>query len=345
MATQATTGTARIVWAGGNGPLDQVEVIDDRTKQPKLDQQGNKMYERSFGLALSKTDPSFATIWAAMAAEAQKVCNGVVPPFPNNGVFAYKLTDGDGMDKGDIAKGRQPQPYSKREGYAGCWVLTIKSALPNPPPVYDWVNGQWQQIDPNNIRGGNKLKVGDYVQVGLNIDGHAGQSPGLYLNPQGIQFVGFGTAIMRGPDASAMFGAGPPPVPTGASATPVGPGGAPMAPTAPPMPGSPTPPPSAPAMPGSTPAMPGAPGAVPSPGNSAPMPGSSPGMQTASPSSPPGMPAAPLPGFHAGQPGVPAPAPAAPPAPPAPPQRVQAGIDAAGRPYFYKADGSGQTEY
>jgi hypothetical protein len=344
MATPVTIG-GRIVWASGASPLDQSEVIDTRTKQPKLNPDGTKVLERGFGLAIPKTDPRFAALWAAMTAEAAKVCNGHVPPFPSD-QFAYKLIDGDGMDKGDIARGRQPQPYNKREGYGGCWVITIKSQLPNPPPVFDWINNNWQQVDPNNIRGGNKLKVGDFVDVGLNVDGHAGQSPGLYLNPQGIQFLGFGTAILRGPDAATMFGAGPGQLPAGASASPVG-GPANAAPPA--MPGATPPVPgNSPAMPGSTPPTPGAPAAAPLPGNSAATPGNLPGMGNASPSSPPAGPgqAPPMTGFHAGAPGqAPAPAAAPPAAPPTPPARVQAGVDAAGRPYFFKVGNSGETEY
>lgn len=339
MATPVTIG-GRIVWSAGASPLDQAEVIDTRTRQPKLNPDGTKVLERGFGLAIPKTDARFNQLWQAMTMEAAKVCNGVVPPFP--GEFAYKLIDGDGMDKGDIAKGRQPQPYSKREGYGGCWVITIKSQLPNPPPVFDWINNQWQQVDGNNLRGGNKLKTGDYVEVGLNVDGHAGQSPGLYMNPQGIQFIGFGTAIMRGPDAATMFGAGPAQIPAGASASPVG-GPATAAPPA--MPGGQAP----------APGNPGAPGAVPTPANPAPAPvagpspAPGPGM-TASPSSPAAPGVAPVPGFHGGNPTMPgmtdpaaAPAPAPAPAPAAP-QREQAGVDASGRPYYWNAARTG-TEY
>ena len=341
MATPITTATGRVVWGT---PFERQAVIDDKTKVQAIDPKtGQPVWEYAFGLAIPKAD--FPPIWAAMTTEAAKVYNGQVPAYDPNArdSFAYKFVDGDSMAPANIARGIPAKPYSEREGYAGCFVLAIKSRLPNPPPLFVWSGSGWGQADPNNLQGGNKFKTGDFVQVGLNIDGHAGQSPGLYLNPNGIQFVGFGELIMRGPDANAMFGAGPAALPAGASAAPVAPGGAPM------VPGG---------MPGNSPGMPGngqtppAPGAVPGPVNSAPMPGSSPGMPIASPTSPGMAPAAPgvapVTGFAAGQPQMPGMAPAAPPAPPAPPaapQRQQAGIDAAGRPYFYKADGSGQTEY
>lgn len=338
MATPVTTAVGRIVWGT---PHERQPVIDDKTKVQAIHPQtGLPIFEYAFGLAIPKND--FGPIWAAMTAEAAKVCNGQIPDF-NTGGFAYKVVDGDSMAPAVPARGIPAKPFSDREGYGGCYVLAIKSRLDNPPPLFDWVNNQWQQVDPNNLRGGNKLKTGDYVQVGLNIDGHAGQSPGLYLNPNGIQFVGFGTLIMRGPDATAMFGAsGPAALPPGASAAPVG---APAGATPPAMPGaSPAPAP----MPGNAPA----PAAAPMPGNPAPAPtaGPSPAPGPGSTASPTSPAIAPVPGFAAGQPQMPgmtaaAPAPAPAPAPAAPPARVQAGTDGNGVPYYFKVGNSGETTY
>lgn len=333
MATAVTTGVGRIVWGT---PHERQPVIDDKTKVQAIHAQtGQPIFEYAFGLAIPKAD--FGPIWTVMMQEAAKVCNGQVPDF-NTGGFAYKVVDGDSMAPAVPARGIPSKPYSDREGYAGCYVLAIKSRLDNPPPVFDWINNQWTQVDPNNLRGGNKLKTGDFVQVGLGIDGHAGQSPGLYLNPNGIQFVGFGTLIMRGPDANAMFGSsGPAALPAGASAAPVGAAPAGAAP---------------PAMPGALPNA--APGAAPMPGIPAPVTvaGPSPAAPAASIASPtsPAPAVAPVTGFAAGQPQMPgmtasAPAPAPAPAPAAPPARVQAGTDANGVPYYFKVGNSGETVY
>lgn len=344
MPTRITTPTGRIVWGT---PHVRQAVIDDKTKVQAIDvKTGQPIWEYAYGLAIPKDQ--IGNIWQAQTIEAAKVCNGVVPPYAPDAKdsFAYKMIDGDSMAPAVPARGIPARPYSEREGYAGCWVFAIKSRLPNPPPVFDWIDGRWQQVDPTNLRGGNELKTGDYVQTGLSIDGHGGQSPGLYLNPEGIQFVGFGTLIQRGPDAAAMFGAaGPAQLPAGASSSPVGgapAGAAPMA-----MPGQPAP--VAP-QPGFTPAPVAAPGpASPAPAPTAgPSPAPQPGMIASPTSQPmPGMAApAPVPGFSTGQPAAaPAPAPAPAPVPAAPQARVQAGTDAAGRPYYFKADGSGQTEY
>lgn len=328
--------SGRLVWASApTGPLDPVEVIDNKTKLPRVKADGTKMMERGFGLAVPKMvnglpNAEFAAWWTAATAEAAKACNGAAPAWPNNRVFSYKLTDGDGKAPADIARNLPERDYP--DHYKGCWVLSIKSQLLNAPPVYDGSSGQWLQVDPNNIRG-NKLKVGDYVTVGLSIDGHLGESPGLYLNPEGIMFIGFGEPISRSADPTAMFGAAPGPnmqLPPGASATPVGPSAA----TPPVMPGAPPAAPVAPAAP-QTPVMPGnasVPDAVP---------------PVAPPAVPPATVAAPIaslgnaplappvPGFAAGSPALPgmpatpAPAPTPPAAPPAPAAIPISGYDAA----------------
>jgi len=315
MPTKVTIG-GRIVWSSGAGPLDPVEVIDNKTKQPRIKADGTKMMERGFGLAVPKMvngqpNPEFAVWWAAANAEAAKICNGVAPAWPNNRVFSYKLTDGDGKAAADIARNLPERDYPAH--YKGCWVISIKSQLLQAPSVFDVADNS--VIDPNNIRGGNKLKAGDYVRVGLSIEGHLGESPGLYQNPEGIQFLGFGEAITRGPDAATMFGApGAVALPPGASATPVG--------AAPAMPGQPAPaplaPPAAPGIPGNVP--PSAPGAVP-PGMPPAAPLSAPApAPIASPGNPPAPAplAPPVTGFAAGTPQLPGMPPAAAVTPPPP---------------------------
>lgn len=307
--------SGRTVWASGPSPLELGDKINQDTGQPVM-KDGVKQQERGFGLAIPKMvngqpNPEFAAWWQAANVEAAKQCNGVAPAWPNNRIFSYKLKDGDARLPPDIKRNlpeRDPPEHTKNH-----WVIAIKSSLPNPPPIYDGSSGQWLQVDPNNIRG-NKLKVGDFVGVKLSIDGHLGQSPGLYLNPNGLTFIGFGEAITRNADPTTMFGAAPGAValPAGASATPVGPSIAPPA-----MPGPAAAPPAAPGMPGNgiapgvAPplAPPAAPATPPTPGIV------SPGVSPPAPLAPPAT------GFAAGLPGMPAPvpAPASPPPPAAPP--------------------------
>lgn len=319
----------RIVWASGPSPLEKGDKINQDTGQPVM-KDGVKQQEIGFGLAIPKLvngqpNPHFAAWWAAATAEAAKQCNGVAPAWPNNRIFSYKLKDGDARLPPDIKRNlpeRDPPEYTK-----GHWVIAIKSSLPNPPPLFDGSSGQWLQVDPNNVRG-NKLKVGDFVGCKLSIDGHLGQSPGLYLNPNGLTFIGFGEAITRNQDPNAMFGAAPGAValPPGASATPVGPSIAP--PTMPGQPpAAPAAPPAAPGMPGNVP--PSAPAVAPPPASPA-APPAAPAPVTASPGNPPAPLAPPATGFAAGLPGMPAP----PAAPPAAPVIPISGYDAAtGKPW------------
>lgn len=339
----------RIVWAGGksNKPLEQHELLDPTTRQPRMKRDGSGVRKaRSFGLAIP-SQSFLDVIWPVMYAEAQRFFpHGT---FPQN--FAWKYKDSNTYDKGNPAKGIPPKLYSEREGYAGCHVLSVQSEYDEPTPVYVWQNNSWVQVPWDS------LKVGDYIELDGTIEAHNEATPGLYVNPKGIQFTGVGTAIVgAGFDPTASFGAGPAAVPQGAQAPTVG-ANAPSAPP-PPAPGQPpapaTPPaPGTPPSPGQpagsfTPPPPGqppaAPGAVPPPPNGAGTPTSTPGMPTVSHGNPP-PPAPPVNGFHAGQPQPPAPPPAPPAAPPSPPQRVQAGVDQQGRPYYFVSGNSGEVTY
>lgn len=340
MATPFRIG-GRIVWSGGNKPLEQFELKDPTTRQPRMKRDGSGVRKaRSFGLAIP-SEQFLAVIWPIMHAEAQRFFpHG---QFPQN--FAWKYKDSNTYDKGDPAKGIPPKLYSEREGYAGCHVLSVQSEYDEPTPVFVWQNGAWVNVP------WDRLKTGDYIELDGTIEAHNEATPGLYVNPKGIQFVGEGSAIVgAGFDPTASFGNGPAALPPGATAPTVA-----AAPAAPPAPGLP-PPPGAPATPpappapaaapgqpnaGFTPPPPGAPavapGAVPPPPNGAGMPTSSPGTGTVSHGANP--PAPPVPGFSTGSPQLPPP-PGAPATPPAPPARVPVGHDAQGRPYYWNAAGT-----
>lgn len=338
MATPFRIG-GRIVWSGGDKPLSQIDLVDPTTRQPRMKRDGSGVRKaRSFGLAIPSAD-FLAIIWPIMYAEAQRFFpHG---QFPQN--FAWKYKDSATYDKGNPAKGIAPKLYSEREGYAGCHVLAVQSEYDDPTPVVIWQNGAWVNIP------WDQLKVGDYVELSGSIEAHNEATPGLYVNPAGIQLTLVGNAIVGGGfDPTAAFGAGPAQAPAGAvgqaptasfvPATPPPPGApaTPPAPGLPPAPGQPnagfTPPP---------PGQPPAPGAVPPPPNGAGTPTNTPGTGTAAPSNPP---APPVPGFSAGQPQPPAPPPP-PAAPPSPPQRTQAGVDQQGRAYFYDVGNSGSVSY
>jgi len=278
----------RIVWGH---PGKEVAKTDQKTRQPIL-RDGKPVTQWAYGVAYPKAD-FMANIWPAMAQEAGS-------GFPN-GVpqgFAWKMVDGDGVDK-------DGKPYSQREGYAGCYVLSIVTEA-FAPPIFRQEGAGYVQMKPEEI------KTGDYVanslKIVLNMAKERTHSSSLYINPQGVLFIGYGAPIVNGPSAQDMFGGRQFALPPGASPTPMMPAGAAG------MPGTGAPqqwqPPAA--QPTSPP-----PGYAPNP--AAPPPGYQPTMPAApaggwvpAPAGPPagGMPGQPAPGQQWQPPGAPLPPPA-----------------------------------
>lgn len=213
---QATQGRSvlvqgRIVWTNGDLFAGKAK-LDYNTKAPKLNAQGEPLREYGFGLAVPKSVLGQAgpgqpgEIWAAIHEEAFTLFpSRQIPP-----AFAMKFKDGDGIDD----KG---QPFAQREGYAGHLIFACTTTL--PIKFFKWENGQ-------NIMVNEGIKCGDYVNVQLHIKAHpavgAGKA-GLYLNPNAVQFLGYGKEIVNAPSGDQIFGNQAPPVPQGASAMPLAP--------------------------------------------------------------------------------------------------------------------------
>ncbi|MFM6929946.1 MAG: hypothetical protein ACKOX6_15860 [Bdellovibrio sp.] len=201
----------RIVWVAGDLFKGKVKT-DQNTRQPIIDQKtGQPKQEYGFGLAIPKStlnaqDPN--NIWYVMNAEAASLYQGRQVP-PN---FAMKYKDGDGVDQNGV-------PFAQREGYAGCIVLACTTAI--PIKFFRFENGQNFQVNDG-------IKCGDYVNVQLSVKAHPaiGQGkPGLYLNPNAVQFLGYGKEIVNTPSGDQLFGTQAPALPPGASATPIAPAG------------------------------------------------------------------------------------------------------------------------
>ena len=197
------TPVGRIVW--GHPSKSKVQT-DPRTKQPKLGKDGQPQQVWSFGLAISKNE--FQQLWAAMQQEAATVYPHGVPQG-----FSWKFKDGDSID-------RKGQPYANREGYAGHMVLTV-STTTFAPQVFKFENGAYRQLNENEI------KTGDFVRLNLNIKANAPtdptHTPGLYVNPNGVEFVAYGAEIVNsGADPDEMFNGHPiAQLPAGASTVPL----------------------------------------------------------------------------------------------------------------------------
>jgi len=101
--------------------------------------------------------------------------------------FSWKMEDGDANPK-----------WSQRDGCKGCWIFLLRSTYPTA--TFDAANAQ---LDPSVI------KLGDYVDcfISAEINGHVGNTAGIYLNPKGLRYLGEGQRIVVGPDAQSMFGA------------------------------------------------------------------------------------------------------------------------------------------
>ncbi len=201
----------RIVWTAGSLFTGRLQTLFG-TQTPAMNQAGEQKVQYGFGLAvpkavLNQTGPGQpGEIWAAIHEEAFTM-------FPSRQIppgFAMKYKDGDGVDD-------QGKPFNLREGYAGHLVFALTTAL--PIKYYKFENG-------NNVMINEGIKCGDHVRVQVSVKAHgaigAGKA-GLYLNPNAVQFLGYGTEIISAPSGDAIFGMSAPPLPIGATAMPAAP--------------------------------------------------------------------------------------------------------------------------
>ena len=160
-------------------PAKSTVKTDQATRQPVI-RNGQQVEQWVFGVAFPK-DAFAQNVYPHMDAEVKTLFPNGAPPS-----FSWKYKDGDGVD-------RQGKPYSERPGYAGCYVLTVSTEA-FAPPLYKDVGGQWVQMQPNEI------KCGDFVGLVLDLKANAPQNashtPGLYVNPKAVIFVGYGEEIV-----------------------------------------------------------------------------------------------------------------------------------------------------
>lgn len=224
-------------------------VQGDPFKPRTTDQQGNPLTIKSgpnagqprsdyfIAIAVPKDSPEWPAFKALIDAEAKAA-------WPqgqfNSPKFSNKIIDGDGMD--DNGKSNADKP-----GFAGCWVVRFSSGF--APAI--WARSKvlpehMRSPDPESfvqVTFPTALKRGYFIRTAGNVAGNQNQqSPGLYLNYNMVELVGYGEEIVSGPTASQAFGAAPAALPTGVSA----------APTDAPTPSAPAPTPTA--SPGDAPA-------------------------------------------------------------------------------------------
>lgn len=223
------TPVSRILWGH---PCKQRARTDNNNK-PIIKADGTPAMSWIFGLGVPKeamlrqihagrqdieqivqTQSFERVIWPVMAHVAAQ---GYPQGAPQN--FAWKYDDGD--DTRPVNGGGAP--YASREGYPGHYCLTVSSALDNPPSVFRFnaQTGGYDQVPAD------QFKTGDYVVCELNIvcnvPDQRTHTPSLYINPTGVELVGYGKEIVSVAAINPMqaFGGRQHQLPPGASATPM----------------------------------------------------------------------------------------------------------------------------
>ena len=249
----------------------------DNNGDPQLDHQGQPKVSFSFGVAFPKAGEAHwgHTEWG------QKILQEAATAYPNmyrSPSFSWKIQDGDSTIPN--RKGNAPV---NQEGYPGNWVV--------------WFNQSWapKLCDAKGFQLDNaeKISAGNYIQPYASVKGNGveskpAQTPGVYINPLAVAFIGFGEPIMSFDVDTTAVGFGQAPMPAGVSATPIGMSApaAGMIPAASPSPFPPQQAPMAqqaslPAPPPTNPAILGVPGVPGVPGAAVPLPPAPPVPQAA----------------------------------------------------------------
>lgn len=252
-----TSPVGRIV----QGSVGLRDKIDKKTQQPKRDNDGNIIRETFIALAIPKQiphpqspghmidNPEFLPIYQQMVGIAMQAYPNRFNPDGSrkpNVKFAMKLTDGDNDYD------QSGEPVSKKEGFAGNWILKLNTRYaPRCHPMGKYDPGS-EIPNPESV-----IKCGHWVRVAFTIDtngvkeGDSEAVPGLFLSPHLVEYVGIGAEITSGPSAAEAFGKAAPAVlpagvmPVGNIATHANPGalpsagGTPALPNLPPATGAP----------------------------------------------------------------------------------------------------------
>lgn len=227
MTTQITTPVGRLVQGHPMEMQDKDQQGNLRVVKsgPNMGQPSPQVF---IALAISKQDPAWPAIDAALKAEARAGFPHMFDAAGNctNPKFSFKVSDGDGVD--DNGK-----PNNTKEGFAGHWVLKCSSGY--LPKCFH--AGRYSAMD--QIQDKMAIRRGDYLRVQISISPNGNtQRPGVYVNLNLVELSGKGVEIVSGPDAGAAFGSGPGQLPPGASPTPMmvpGSAGQPPAPTVAPV--------------------------------------------------------------------------------------------------------------
>lgn len=196
----------------GNPAVSQNKT-NFQTGEAVKGQDGQPVQQWRCEIAIPKDQ--FGAVYQAMVQEVSTL----YPINPQTGQpnvnrdFSWKFVDGDSPE----TPKRSKIAYNAREGYPGHYIVKISTEA-FAPSIYKFENGAYRQIDPSEI------KCGDYVVANVDIKVHNNNDGGLYVNPNGFELVGYGTAISGsgGANPEEMFSRQQHQLPPGASTAPVG---------------------------------------------------------------------------------------------------------------------------
>ena len=210
MALNFTTPIGRIV---GGDPHNMTQNIDDKTKQPKVRQDGAPMLSSYMAIAIPKNDPEWPAFDAMCKNEAKRLWPDGRWEHP---AFSTKIEDGD-----STTLNKKMKRNCDREGYPGHWIVKVGSGY--APTVNVWLTAAQateqgrvppgkQAIDGWYASPGGEVNSGDYVRVAGTIDTNKrDDSPGMYMNYNQCALQRKGVPIVVGVDANEAFGSAPPP--------------------------------------------------------------------------------------------------------------------------------------
>ena len=187
------------------GDLYTLEPVVDKHGVQKINKAGQPSFSCSVGVAIKKGAEAH---WAetAWGTEIHSIGKAGYPQEHASPFFAWKIKDGDSLvpnKKGRVAR--------DNENYRGHWIVWFSQS---------WLPALFARVATGKLRElglTEKVRLGDYLQVQGDIkDNRPSESPGVYLNPSAVLFVGEGERIASEVDVSALESAPAAALPPGA---------------------------------------------------------------------------------------------------------------------------------
>jgi hypothetical protein len=193
--------------------------VDDKTKQPRMKQDGTPLMQHYIALAVPKNDP------ANVAFKTTEYMGEKVAAWPRGEYqlpqFADKIEDGD-----SAIPNKKMKRNCDREGFPGHDVYKFTNGFAPAVKYWDMARQAWVDSMPGGA--GPQMKIGDYYTVIFDVESNkSSESPGMFLNSKTIAWERPGEAISSDADYSDMLGARGP----GGNATAPAPAATPPAPS------------------------------------------------------------------------------------------------------------------